>query len=65
MPSQSQLNIDLKLKRDRKELLSLHYYTIGVMQHMILDATIGRILLNLAKEISSQENAKEELEMKN
>jgi len=42
--------VDLKLRdNDHKELLSLHYYSTGLMQHMVMDVVIGKVLVTLAK----------------
>jgi hypothetical protein len=36
--------VNVNKKSNKRELLSLSYYTIGVVQHMVMDILIGKIL---------------------
>lgn len=41
--------VNLDKKSNKRELLSLSYYSIGVVQHMVMDIVIGKILFLLRK----------------
>ena len=36
-------------KQNQRELLSLSYYSISIVQHMVMDVVIGKVLFNLSK----------------
>jgi hypothetical protein len=39
----------LDKKQSQRELLSLSYYSICIVQHMVMDIVIGKVLFNLSK----------------
>jgi hypothetical protein len=39
----------LEKKQNKRELLSLSYYSISIVQHMVMDIVIGKVLFNLSK----------------
>jgi len=41
--------INLEREMNKRELLSLSYYSIGIIQHMVMDVVIGKVLTAVSK----------------
>lgn len=41
--------INLEREMNKRELLSLSYYSIGIVQHMVMDVVIGKVLTAVCK----------------
>jgi hypothetical protein len=46
-PAKKLVILDKKLSQ--REVLSLSYYSISILQHMVMDVVMGKILFNLRK----------------